>query len=302
MDDQSSASAEAGASAYSYRARASTVRSEARARLAELRARRRLKMARRLAESAVARRSRSARSAGGAAEEVAEVPAASTDAMEPFSASTDAQETARLAAAARGGPSATEPAAPAAAGFASAGHAGEPDPFGERPTGHEAGVPQDVPEECAAVAPGATRFGEEAPDSSDVIEQRACAADLAAAASRAEADQEEEAPPTLGPSEAFGVAGGSAGEGDPPADCGAGDEDVGGAERGATDASSLQRLPGAGPALVWMLGQVGVQDLEALAAADAEDLGERLGLVGRLLDLPAWIAEARRLSCGDRGP
>ncbi len=66
-------------------------------------------------------------------------------------------------------------------------------------------------------------------------------------------------------------------EPDPPADHG----------------STLYALPGAGPGLVWMLEQVGIDSLNDLARADAVDLGVRLGLVGQILNVPSWIAFAQ---------
>jgi len=65
----------------------------------------------------------------------------------------------------------------------------------------------------------------------------------------------------------------------------------------ATEAapSDLSRLAGAGAGLVWMLQQSGVHSLAELAEADAETLSDKLGLVGQLLDMPAWIAQARTL-------
>lgn len=65
--------------------------------------------------------------------------------------------------------------------------------------------------------------------------------------------------------------------------------------------SDLHRLPGAGPGLVWILQRAGIETLGQLAVADAASLAGRLGLIGELLDLPAWIAEASRLA-GDGGP
>ena len=57
--------------------------------------------------------------------------------------------------------------------------------------------------------------------------------------------------------------------------------------------SDLVLLPGAGDGLVWMLGQCGINTLVELARADADELTERMGLVGQMLDLQAWIAFAR---------
>lgn len=53
--------------------------------------------------------------------------------------------------------------------------------------------------------------------------------------------------------------------------------------------SDLFRLPGIGPGLVWMLNSAGVHSLSDMAAADAETLAAKLGLVGELLDIDYWI-------------
>lgn len=70
----------------------------------------------------------------------------------------------------------------------------------------------------------------------------------------------------------------------------------------ADQGSSLYALPGAGPGLVWMLEQVGIDSLNDLARADAVDLGTRLGLVGQILNVPSWIAfaQAQTLSPTER--
>ena len=70
----------------------------------------------------------------------------------------------------------------------------------------------------------------------------------------------------------------------------------------ASDPVDLDRLPGAGPALVWMLRASGIHSLADLAAAEADDLETRLGLVGALLDLPAWIEAAAKLRDRDAAP
>ena len=57
--------------------------------------------------------------------------------------------------------------------------------------------------------------------------------------------------------------------------------------------SDLTLLPGAGDGLVWMLGQCGIYSLAELGRADADELTERMGLAGQMLDLHAWIAFAR---------
>lgn len=59
-------------------------------------------------------------------------------------------------------------------------------------------------------------------------------------------------------------------------------------------ASDLFLLPGAGPGLVWLLGECGIRSMGELAAADAERLAGRMGVIGELLDLDHWIDLARR--------
>jgi predicted flap endonuclease-1-like 5' DNA nuclease len=68
----------------------------------------------------------------------------------------------------------------------------------------------------------------------------------------------------------------------------------------ATAGSGLDLLPGAGPGLTAALVQAGIPDLAALAAATPEDLGPRLGPLGRLINLVAWIAFARSAIERDR--
>jgi len=58
-------------------------------------------------------------------------------------------------------------------------------------------------------------------------------------------------------------------------------------------ASPLAALPGAGPGLIWVLGQCGVHTLEGLAAKDADQLTEELGVIGQILDVPSWIEFAQ---------
>jgi len=62
--------------------------------------------------------------------------------------------------------------------------------------------------------------------------------------------------------------------------------------------TDLYRLHGAGPGLVWMLGQCGIHSLRELGDADAGVLQDRLGIVGQILDVPAWIAFARECAPG----
>jgi len=58
--------------------------------------------------------------------------------------------------------------------------------------------------------------------------------------------------------------------------------------------SDLFRLPGIGIGLVWLLHANHVTSLAELADADPARLSDGLGLVGRLIDVPAWIDLARR--------
>jgi predicted flap endonuclease-1-like 5' DNA nuclease len=60
--------------------------------------------------------------------------------------------------------------------------------------------------------------------------------------------------------------------------------------------SDLSSLPGAGPGLVWLLGECGIHSMAELAAADAERLAARMGVIGELLDVGHWIELARRRS------
>ena len=58
-------------------------------------------------------------------------------------------------------------------------------------------------------------------------------------------------------------------------------------------ACDLDRLPGAGPGLVWALRRAGLRRLDDLAGLEPEDLAERLGPVGLLVPLERWIGVAR---------
>ena len=59
-------------------------------------------------------------------------------------------------------------------------------------------------------------------------------------------------------------------------------------------AGDLDRLAGAGPGLIWALEHAGIRNLADLAAGSSEDLADRLGPIGGLVDLAAWIDFARR--------
>ena len=58
-------------------------------------------------------------------------------------------------------------------------------------------------------------------------------------------------------------------------------------------ACDLDRLPGAGPGLVWALRRAGLRRLDDLARLEPGDLAERLGPVGLLVPLERWIGVAR---------
>lgn len=57
--------------------------------------------------------------------------------------------------------------------------------------------------------------------------------------------------------------------------------------------SDLRCLPGAGPSLVWMLNQCGIQSLADLASADPRQLSTDLGVIGQILDVQKWIVFAQ---------
>lgn len=61
----------------------------------------------------------------------------------------------------------------------------------------------------------------------------------------------------------------------------------------AAEAEGLERLPGAGPGLRWTLERAGLRSLAEVAALDPEELACRLGPIGRLVPVRAWIAAAR---------
>jgi predicted flap endonuclease-1-like 5' DNA nuclease len=64
------------------------------------------------------------------------------------------------------------------------------------------------------------------------------------------------------------------------------------AEAPVVHRSDLQRLPGAGVGLIWLLQECGVHSLSDLAQCSPERLRERMGLVGQILELDDWIAFA----------
>ncbi|MEM9793470.1 MAG: hypothetical protein AAF848_11040 [Pseudomonadota bacterium] len=57
--------------------------------------------------------------------------------------------------------------------------------------------------------------------------------------------------------------------------------------------TDLEQLPGAGPGLIWMLQQNGINSMSDLAVADPDELVGKLDLVGQLLNIPGWISYAQ---------
>lgn len=70
----------------------------------------------------------------------------------------------------------------------------------------------------------------------------------------------------------------------------------------AMEATDLDRLPGAGMGLLWMLNRCGIATLADLAAADPARLRTELGLVGDLLNLSDWIDFAREAATDATAP
>ncbi len=60
---------------------------------------------------------------------------------------------------------------------------------------------------------------------------------------------------------------------------------------------SIGALPGVGPGLVWMLAEAGVRSIDDLLRSDPASLSDRLGLVGRLID----VARLQRLAAELQG-
>ena len=61
----------------------------------------------------------------------------------------------------------------------------------------------------------------------------------------------------------------------------------------AAGPSDLDRLPGAGPGLVWALERAGIRCLADLAPLAPADLVARLGPIGRLVPAEVWLETAR---------
>jgi predicted flap endonuclease-1-like 5' DNA nuclease len=60
--------------------------------------------------------------------------------------------------------------------------------------------------------------------------------------------------------------------------------------------SDLDRLPGAGPGLIWALERAGLRRLADLAPLAPAELAARLGPLGRLVPAQSWIEAARAAS------
>jgi predicted flap endonuclease-1-like 5' DNA nuclease len=54
-----------------------------------------------------------------------------------------------------------------------------------------------------------------------------------------------------------------------------------------------------GQGMIWRLNNVGIHTLDELAASNPEQLGERLGPIGRLLRCEVWIQAARAIIAHD---
>ena len=67
----------------------------------------------------------------------------------------------------------------------------------------------------------------------------------------------------------------------------------------AAPASDLDRLPGAGPGLIWALEREGIACLADLAPLAPDALAARLGPIGRLVPAETWIATARAAVDGE---
>lgn len=66
------------------------------------------------------------------------------------------------------------------------------------------------------------------------------------------------------------------------------------AAAGSMSASDdLSKLPGVGPGLVWLFAKAGVETLGQLAEADAKALESEIGLIGQLVDIGSWVKFAR---------
>ena len=57
--------------------------------------------------------------------------------------------------------------------------------------------------------------------------------------------------------------------------------------------SDLFQLPGVGAGMIWMFNQCGIHTMAELAAADKADLTQRLGVVGKILNVEPWMNFAR---------
>ncbi|MEO1067355.1 MAG: hypothetical protein AAFW47_08245 [Pseudomonadota bacterium] len=56
---------------------------------------------------------------------------------------------------------------------------------------------------------------------------------------------------------------------------------------------SLGDIPGLGAGMIWRLNQLGIMNVDDLAASDVAALTHRLGAVGRLVNVALWVALAK---------
>ncbi|MEO0917115.1 MAG: hypothetical protein AAFY31_09060 [Pseudomonadota bacterium] len=65
--------------------------------------------------------------------------------------------------------------------------------------------------------------------------------------------------------------------------------------------SDLFELPGAGAGMIWMFNECGIHSMADLAMADQAELTQRLGVVGRILNVEPWMAFAREARMANGG-
>ncbi len=65
-------------------------------------------------------------------------------------------------------------------------------------------------------------------------------------------------------------------------------------------ATPLDMVPLLGPGLRWRLGQLGIDSVETLVAMDEKKLARNLGEIGKMLNLPSWLAAARKVVAQDK--
>ncbi len=64
-------------------------------------------------------------------------------------------------------------------------------------------------------------------------------------------------------------------------------------ESGQADALPLCRIEGIGPGLIWLLKGCGIENMRDLSHADPDEIGQKLGLVGQILDVSMLIQLAK---------